>query len=238
MMRVSVIIPVYNELESVTETAIALDSALNYLRSSYDVELILVDDGSQDGTDAQLAATFAGKPDVHLLRHEQNQGIGAALRTGFATATGDVLVTTDFDGTYPFTAIPQIVGRLQVMKADVVVASPYHPYGSVQEMEPNQQFLGRAASLIYRIFINRNVSSWTSLFCAYQRRVLDRITFQRNDALASTELLVNAIQGGFSVSELPVRLKARAHGQTHVGSADLTARHLLYLASLPVQRMS
>jgi dolichol-phosphate mannosyltransferase len=237
-MQISIVIPVYNEAQSVADTAEALRASLDFMRSSADVELVVVDDGSTDGTGAALEAAFRDDPHSHIIVLDQNRGIGAALRAGFAQATGDVIVTTDFDGTYPFSSIPLLVARLQVMKADVVVASPYHPYGSVHDVDPNQLLLGRAASVVYRLLVSRSIHTWTSLSCAYRRPVLDRIRFERDDALATTELLVNAIYAGYEVTELPVRLKQRAHGGSRVRATNLAAQHLLLLASLTGHRLA
>jgi dolichol-phosphate mannosyltransferase len=237
-MQISIVIPVYNEADSVQTTAESLRASLNFMRTSSAVELILVDDGSSDGTGPALEAAFSADENSHVILLEQNMGIGAALRAGFAHATGDVIVTTDFDGTYPFSSIPLLVARLQVMKADVVVASPYHPYGGVADTDPNQQLLGRAASVIYRLVVSRSIHSWTSLSCAYRRPVLDRVDFERDDALATTELLVNAIYAGFAVTELPVRLKQRPHGTSRVSATNLAAQHVLLLANLTANRLT
>src|SRR5690606_24959852 len=108
-MNLSLVIPVYNEAGGVEETARSLRCVLAYLRQSHQVELILVDDGSRDRTPELLRAAFSDDPQVHVICHQRNQGIGAALRTGFQHATGDVVITTDFDGTYAFSIIPQLL---------------------------------------------------------------------------------------------------------------------------------
>jgi dolichol-phosphate mannosyltransferase len=179
-MKLSLVIPVYNEARSVHESARDLRSTLAYLRTLHETELILVDDGSRDDTAACLKAAFAGDPQTRIISHKRNTGIGAALRTGFQRAQGDVIITTDFDGTHPFNSIPLLVARLQVCEADIVTASPYHPQGSVQSL----MLLGRAASLVYRLFINRRIHSWTSLYCAYRREVIKSVSFRDNGGAA------------------------------------------------------
>jgi dolichol-phosphate mannosyltransferase len=162
-----------------------------------------------------------------------NQGVGAALRTGFDHADGDVIITTDFDGTYPFNAIPQLVARMIVDQADIVVASPYHPNGSTSHSTGHHIILDAGVSLLYRLFVNRHIHSWTSLFCAYQRYVVERVPFNSDNALASTELLVRALHAGYKVSEIPVNLQERASGRSRMSALKLTIAHLLHLSRLP-----
>jgi dolichol-phosphate mannosyltransferase len=232
-MKLSLIIPVYNEAACVTDSAARLRSALGYLRKTYNIEVILVDDGSQDGTQRMLNAAFADVADVKIISHIANQGVGAALRTGFDHADGDVIITTDFDGTYPFNAIPQLVARMIVDQADVVVASPYHPNGSVHHSTGHHVILEGGVSLLYRLFVNRHVHTWTSLFCAYRRYVVERVPFNSDNALASTELLVRAMHAGYKVSELPINLHERASGRSRISAIKLSFAHILHLSKLP-----
>lgn len=232
-MKLSLIIPVYNEAACVTDSAARLRSALGYLRKTYDIEVILVDDGSQDGTPRMLKAAFADMPDLEIISHDSNQGVGAALRTGFDHADGDVIITTDFDGTYPFNAIPQLVARMIVDQADIVVASPYHPNGSVHHSTGHHVILEGGISMLYRLLVNRHIHTWTSLFCAYRRYVIERVLFNSDNALASTELLVRAIHAGYKVTEMPVNLHERASGRSQMSALKLTFAHILHLSRLP-----
>ncbi len=227
-MNLSLVIPVYNEAGGVEETARGLRCVLAYLRQSHQVELILVDDGSRDRTAELLRAAFNGDPHAHVICHQRNQGIGAALRTGFQHAAGDIIITTDFDGTYAFSLIPQLLAKMQVDNADIATASPYHPNGSVQ----GTMLLGRAASLLYRVLVNRRVHSWTSMFCAYRREVVEKLSLHEDGALASTELLVKASLRRYRVSEIPVHLRRRTAGRSRVNTLRLLVMHVRYLARL------
>lgn len=232
-MKLSLIIPVYNEAACVTDSAARLRSALGYLRKTYEIDVILVDDGSQDGTPRMLNAAFADIADVKIVSHTANLGVGAALRTGFDHADGDVIITTDFDGTYPFNAIPQLVARMIVDQADIVVASPYHPNGSIHHSTGHHVILEGGVSLLYRLFVNRHIHTWTSLFCSYQRYVVERVPFNSDNALASTELLVRAMHAGYKVSELPINLHERASGRSRMSALNLAFAHILHLSRLP-----
>lgn len=234
-MKLSIIIPVYNEAACVPETTGLLRSTLNYLRKTFAVEVIIVDDGSQDATAALLRE--ARLPDTQIISHEYNQGIGVALRTGFEHSTGDIIITTDFDGTYPFMAIPQLVARMLVDQADMAIASPYHPNGSTRESNGHHVLLEAGISLLYRTLVNYQIRTWTSLFCAYRRHVLERLTIREGGAIASTELLVNAIRARFKIVEIPVNLRYSGAGRSQTNATHLMLSHLSYIVQLPMLRL-
>ena len=119
------------------------------LSARFTVETLFVNDGSRDQTEALLNDTFKDNPNVRVVSHETNRGLGAALRTGFKHATGDIIVTTDFDGTYDFANIPQLIDQLLDEKVDIVTASPYHPQGTRRwrsEVPPAVSASGRRCS--------------------------------------------------------------------------------------------
>src|SRR5689334_24173180 len=100
-LKISLIIPAYNEAEGVAQTATAVRNLLAYLRKTHDVEVVFVNDGSKDDTANLLQTEFKDDAQVRVVSHEVNKGLGAAMRTGFQNAKGDIIISTDFDGTYP-----------------------------------------------------------------------------------------------------------------------------------------
>lgn len=240
-MKISLVIPAYNEAESAPHTVEKLRAALEYLpknRNVESVELIFVDDGSRDNTAQILRDTFKDNPDVRVVSHEVNRGLGAAIRTGFQNATGDIIITTDFDGTYSFNTIPQLLSRMIVDQTDIVTASPYHPNGSVEGVPRYRLMFSMGASLLYRLLVNWKIYTWTALFRAYRRPVIEAITFDSNDFLAGTEILVKAIQAGFTVSEFPTTLRVREFGQSSIKIARVTWLHMKFQMRLLGQALT
>jgi dolichol-phosphate mannosyltransferase len=227
-VEISIVIPAFNEAEGVKQTAQSLRNVLNYLRKTHNVEVIFVNDGSRDDTERLLKETFADDSKVRVVSHEVNRGLGVALRTGFASATGDIVITTDFDGTYAFNTIPQLLGRMIIDRVDIVTASPYHPNGSVEGVPRYRLLFSFGASLLYRLLVKWHVHTWTALFRAYHRRVIENVTFESNDFLAGTELLVKALQAGYTVSEFPTTLRVRTFGQSSLKIARVTKAHLKF----------
>ncbi|MBZ0301530.1 MAG: glycosyltransferase family 2 protein [Anaerolineae bacterium] len=232
-MNISLVIPAYNEAEGVEQTALKLTKLLARLRKQYGkVEVIFVNDGSKDNTAALLNETFGGDPDVRIISHEVNRGLGAALRTGFMHTTGDIIITTDFDGTYHFNTIPQILAHMQVYNVDIVTASPYHPRGGVEGVPGYRLLFSYGASLLYRLLVNWNVHTWTALFRAYRREVIETVGFESEGFLAGTELLIKAIQAGYKVSEYPTTLHVRTFGQSSIKIYRVTKAHMQYQLTL------
>ena len=231
-MKVSLVIPAYNEAEGVEATTEKLNKLLARLRNQYEMEVIFVNDGSKDDTAALLTEAFRENPEVRVVSHEVNKGLGAALRTGFDQTTGDIIITTDFDGTYHFSTIPQILARMLVYDVDIVTASPYHPRGAVEGVPRYRLLFSYGASLLYRLLVRWDVHTWTALFRAYRREVVETVGFESAGFLAGTELLIKAIQAGYKVSEYPTTLHVRTFGQSSIKIVRVTKAHMRYQLSL------
>lgn len=210
------------------------------LSASRVIDVVFVDDGSRDET-PQLLAALAERWSQRgvvttVVTHPVNQGLGSALRSGFAAARGDIIVSTDSDATYPFAEIPSLLAVLE-RGADVVTASPYHPDGGVANVPAYRLVLSRGASFLYRVALRREVHTYTSIFRAYRREVLATVGFDATGFLGATELLVNAVLAGFRVDEFPTVLHARRFGSSKAKLARTTRAHLGFLAHLAAMRI-
>lgn len=226
-MKLSLVIPAYNEAEGVSQTAGKLRPVLEQLRKTHEVEVVFVNDGSKDDTASLLQQEFSSDPGVKVISHDRNRGLGAAMRTGFGQVSGDAVVTTDFDGTYSFDEIPKILALL-VDGVDIVTASPYHPQGHVDGVPGYRLLLSHGASLLYRLLVKWNLYCWTSLFRVYRQSVVKNVTFESNDFLMLTEILVNALRAGYKVVEYPTTLHVRTFGQSSLKIARVVRAHLKF----------
>jgi dolichol-phosphate mannosyltransferase len=236
----SIVVPCYNEAENIPKIQSELFPVVAELAQSYSLEVVFVDDGSTDGTWQTLINTFGGGRvsgvSVKFECHEVNRGLGAALRTGFAAARGDIVVSTDSDGTYHFSSIPTLLSYL-TPNVDIVTASPYHPAGGVAGVPAYRLILSRGSSLLYRILVNWHVHTYTSLFRAYRRKVLEDVTFESNGFLAGTELLVKAMLAGYRVVEFPAVLYARVFGVSKAKLARTILAHLKFQMRVLLHRI-
>ncbi|MCC7369127.1 MAG: glycosyltransferase family 2 protein [Chloroflexi bacterium] len=226
-MDISLVIPCRDEADNVQVLQQELRPVVEALRQQYSVELVFIDDGSVDGTGDLLEATFADDPAVRVVRHETGRGLGAGLRTGFAYSTGEIVITTDCDASYPFSLIPPLLERL-TPGVDIVTASCYHPDGGVENVPAYRIFLSKSASFMYRVLLDWRVHTYTCLFRAYRRHVIDRAEFESDGFLGVTEILANAIRDGRVVAELPCVLRARRYGQSKARVARIIRSHLRF----------
>lgn len=234
-MNLSIILPFHNEVGNVLKVRDELIPVARTFEAAGSVELVCVDDGSTDGSlDAFQGELLHQGLAVRFERHPRNLGLGAGLKTGFAASRGDVLVTTDCDGTYAFQEIPALLSCL-TPDVDLVTASPYHSEGSVDGVSAYRLLLSRGSSLIYRLLVDRDVYTYTSLFRAYRRRVIDEVRFESDGFLAGTELLVNARLQGFHIAEYPTVLHSRVSGASKARIARTIAAHLRFQGQVLVR---
>jgi dolichol-phosphate mannosyltransferase len=239
-MDISIVIPCFNEADNVYKIQeeffpVAVEMAKNHL-----LEVIFVDDGSTDGTrqifEQVFSCTEMPGVTVRYIEHEVNQGLGAAQRTGFAAARGEAIITTDSDGTYKFTEIPKLLAYLKP-NVDIVTASPYHRDGSVVDVPAYRLVLSRGSSTIYRMLVDRDVCTYTCLFRAYRRQVIENAPFESNGYLAGTELLVNGMLMGYRVAEYPAVLHARIFGASKAKLVRTIFAHLKFQGRILLHRL-
>ncbi len=209
----SIVIPCYNEEEGIPHLAQKLSPALQKLEKEYLIELIFVDDGSSDNTNQLLQQYFGSNPVAKIITHEKNKNLGAALRTGFTHATGDYIAALDSDCTYDPALFVPLLDMIDE-KTDIVTVSPYHPQGKVSNVPAYRIFLSKGASFLYRLLLDWNLYTYTAMVRVYKKKVIQNTSFERNNFLGVTELLVKAMLQGYAVKELPAELQVRKFGQS------------------------
>lgn len=230
-MKISFVIPCYNEHQGVPKLLRALAETRTLL-ADYDCELIFVDDGSRDGT-ADLLETSVSSTGMatRIIRHPRNRGMGAALRTGFAAATGDLIATADSDCTYDPREVPQMLALLGP-DVDIVVASPYHPRGSVKNVPAYRLLLSHNLSRLYGWVTGANLYTYTSLFRLYRASVIKNVQFESDGFLSMAQILVYALLAGFRAVEFPTQLTVREYGESKAAIYRLIRDHIRFLAHL------
>lgn len=210
---VAVIVPCYNEAESVSKLRGNLERLSQALAPAYAPKFILVDDGSSDGTADALTRELADFSGIRILRHERNLGIAAAIATGIEAASTEIICSIDADCSYDPT---QLVDMLPLLEEDValVVASPYHPRGRVNNVAPWRLKLSRTASGLYRLILRQKLHTYTSCFRVYRRSLVANIPLREPGFVGIAELVCQLDARGAKVVECPAILDVRTTGQS------------------------
>lgn len=206
--RVLVIIPAYNEAETVADVVRDLRTHV----PEYDV--VVVDDGSTDET----ASIVAGLDSIKLIQLPYNLGIGAAMQTGYKYAVRngyDIAVQCDADGQHPVDEIRKLVGHIEAGDADLMIGSRYVADTGYQPS------IGRrmGKSLLSRLvdaLVGGGVTDTTSGFRAVNRRVLSLFARHYPEDYPEAEALVILHKAGLSAAEIPVRMNPRQGGRTSI----------------------
>jgi len=223
-MKISVVIPMYNEEENVIKT---LTEVNNVLENFNEYEIIIVDDGSTDKTSSLVNRELSSNSNIILLKHPVNMGMGRALRTGFEKAEGEVIVTIDADLSYDPTIIPKLVEEMDE-STDIVIGSQYMEGGKTENIPPLRLFISKTANKLVGYAMANNLSTVTGVLRAYRKEVLDSIELDSDGTEINPEMISKAKAVGFNIKEIPVTLKGRELGKSKVRYRKTTISHLLF----------
>ena len=201
--RLSVVMPCFNEEATIETIAAAV------LASPLVGELVIVDDCSSDQT-IDLLKTL-DDPRVRLLRHEVNQGKGAALRTGFAAASLEFVIVQDADLEYDPVEYPIVIGPLLDGKADVVYGSRFRG-GSAQRVLYFWHSVGnRILTTASNMATDLNLTDMETCYKAFRREVLDMFTIEENRFGVEPEMTAKIAELGLVVYEVGISYDGRTY---------------------------
>jgi dolichol-phosphate mannosyltransferase len=219
-----VIIPTYNEREN-------LPLILDRVRAAVpEVDVLVVDDGSPDGTGTLADEIAAGDSQIQVLHRDQKAGLGAAYVAGFrlGLAAGyEVLVEMDADGSHAPEQLPRLLAA--IAHADLVLGSRWVPGGQVLNWPRSRELLSRGGNLYTRLALGIELHDATGGYRAYRRAVLETIDLS---SIASegycfqVDLAWRAVQAGFRVTEVPITFAERERGESKM-SGNIVREALL-----------
>jgi glycosyltransferase involved in cell wall biosynthesis len=173
-MSISVVVPVYNERNTIRTIIEAIQAV------PLEKDIVVVDDYSTDGTREELDRLAATHTNLRVIHQEKNQGKGAALRTGFAAATGDIIIVQDADLEYHPREHPKLVGPLIDGHADVVYGSRFIGAGPRSVLPVASAFANSLLTRFSNLLTGLSLTDMETCHKAFRREILQQITVEEN----------------------------------------------------------
>jgi len=205
-MQISVVIPVYNEVSTIREIVVRVQAV------DLEKEIIIVDDGSTDGTRELLQEITLSHDNVRVLYHDRNQGKGAALRTGFEGATGDIVIIQDADLEYDPREYPILLEPILDGRADVVYGSRF--LGGPHRVLFFWHYLGnKFLTLLSNAVTNLNLTDMETCYKVFKREVLAGMNLKSNRFGFEPEFTVKIAKKDCRIYEVPISYSGRTYAE-------------------------
>ena len=199
--KLSVIVPVYNERSTVAEIIRRVRNAPVDL----ELEVIVVDDGSSDGSEKVLAALEDSS--VRVITHAENSGKGAAIQTGWKAATGDLVIVQDADLEYDPADWSKLLEPILRGKSKVVYGSRFT--GERKNMMPLHWIGNRFLSLVTNVLYSSTLSDMETCYKLFDRTALEGITIQSDKFDFEPEITAKVLRRGYRIYEVPISYAGR-----------------------------
>lgn len=203
-MKLSVVMPVFNEVRTVEEIVARVQSA------PFEKEIIIIDDCSTDGTVNVLRKIADQSKNIRVFYHDRNRGKGAALRTGFAGLTGDVVIIQDADLEYDPREYPKMLEPILDGRADVVYGSRF--LGGPHRVMFFWHYVGNQfLTLLSNMMSNLNLTDMETCYKAFRREVLKDLTLKSDRFGFEPEFTLKVAKRKFRIYEVPISYSGRTY---------------------------
>jgi glycosyltransferase involved in cell wall biosynthesis len=208
-MKLSVVIPVYNEVKTLEEIV----KKVSDVDAGLEKELVLIDDCSTDGTRDILRKMKEAGNDRKILFHDRNQGKGAALRTGFKAATGDIVVIQDADLEYDPNDFKILLGPILDGHADVVYGSRFLGGGPHRVVYFWHSVGNNFLTLLSNMMTDLNLTDMEVCYKMFKKEVLNSITIEENRFGFEPEITAKVAKGKWRIYEVPISYYGRNYSE-------------------------
>ncbi len=212
MARTVMVIPTYNEAENLAEVVARVR------RAAPEVDILVVDDNSPDGTGDLADGLAASDSQISVLHRSAKEGLGAAYIHGFRVALDagyDAIGEMDADGSHQPEELPSLLAALE--HSDLVIGARWIPGGTVENWPWHRMLLSRGGNLYTRLLLGIRVKDATAGYRVFRRGTLEAIGLGRVQALGyvfQVELAYRTLQAGLRVTEVPIRFVERVRGDS------------------------
>jgi glycosyltransferase involved in cell wall biosynthesis len=203
---VSVVLPAFNESAVLEQNFEVVEAYLQTMAPHYRFEVILVNDGSTDGTREIAEAIAARRNDVHLIHHPTNLGLGMAFRSAFAQARGDFVITMDIDLSYDAGHIGVMLDKMRETHAQIVLASPYMPGGRLSNVPFLRRTLSIWANRFLSVFAPGKLSTLTCMVRAYEGDFIRGLVLRSTGMEVMPEVVYKTMIMRGRIAQVPAHL--------------------------------
>lgn len=211
-MKLSIIIPVYNEEKTVAEILRRVSSVK--LPKRLEKEIIVIDDGSSDKT-ADVLSNVEIK-NVKIIKHLKNQGKGAAVRTGLNMSRGDIFLIQDADLEYNPQDYLKLLRPILTKKTQVVYGNRFQNYplrlwGKEKTPLPTHWIGNKFLSFVFNLLYQSNLSDMETCYKVFTKEVLNKLNLKSNKFEIEPEVTAKILKNGYKIFEVPIEVKPRTH---------------------------
>jgi len=199
----SVVIPMYNEEETADKCINRVLKIIEKVASNY--ELIIVDDGSKDGTWDKIQAWAARNAHIQSIKHTKNLGVGVAFLDGFKKSKGKYIVTLDADLSYPPEELPKLLHEIH-MGYDVVLASCHVKGGKMVNVPFFRKLTSRLGCIFYKIILKLPLITVDTFFAVYPAEIVKELELKSRGFDLIPELIIKLWKSGYKITEVPTVL--------------------------------
>lgn len=231
--KYSVLLPTYNERENLP---IIVWLIIHYMeKSKYDYEIIVIDDGSPDGTleAAKQLQKIYGQEKIVLRPREKKLGLGTAYIHGMKHATGNFIVIMDADLSHHPKFIPEMIALQKEKNFDLVSGTRYIGNGGVYGWDFKRKLVSRGANFLTQLLLRPGASDLTGSFRLYRKEVLDKLVSAcvSKGYVFQMEMIIRARQFNYTIGEVPITFVDRVYGESKLGGSEIFqfVKALLYL---------
>ncbi|XP_046582821.1 dolichol-phosphate mannosyltransferase subunit 1-like [Haliotis rubra] len=221
--KYTVLLPTYNERENLPLIVWLL--VKYFSESDYDYEVIIIDDGSPDGTldVAKDLQRIYGKERIVLRPREKKLGLGTAYIHGIKHATGNFIFIMDADLSHHPKFISQFIEKQKTHDYDIVLGTRYSGDGGVFGWDVKRKCISRGANYITQVLLWPGASDVTGSFRLYKKDVLESLihSCQSRGYMFQVEMIIRARQFGKSIGEVPISFVDRVYGESKLGGSEI-----------------